>query len=124
MTMRQRAAKFGLIVICAAGSMCAPLADAQVYRCTDGNGRTTYSDAACPSASQSRKLSNDAAPSRNGTTVCGQLSDERQRLAAEADREAKRGRKESGEHARKRQALAREYAARCVGIARSDARAK
>ena len=117
--MAPHVAKRCVIVAWIIGAMSVSIADAQVYRCTDANGRTTYSDSGCASADRSHKLSSDTASGRSGTTVCAQLQDERQRLAAESDRDARRGRTESSSHARKRQALAKQYAERCVGISRS-----
>ena len=95
------------------------LAQAQVYKCEDAAGKTIYADAPCSRGGKTLKLPNDASGSPTGRTVCAQLFDERRRLAAEADRAAKRGRAESASSARRRQALARQYASRCMGITRS-----
>ena len=96
------------------------MAHGQVYKCTDGAGRTTYSDVPCDSGSRPVKLSDDAKGSSTNPHVCAQLLDETRRLAAEADRDAKRGRPESAHSLKRRQALTRQYEARCVGIARSE----
>jgi hypothetical protein len=100
------------------------IAYGQVYKCTDGAGKTTYSDAACDSGAKPLKLPDD--PRRNATdpNVCAQLLDETRRLAAEADREAKRGHAESTQSAKRRQALTKQYEERCVGISRSTPKPK
>jgi hypothetical protein len=95
------------------------IAQGQVYKCTDGTGKTTYADAPCESGSKRLDLPNDAKGNAAGPGVCAQLQDERRRLAAEADRNAKRGRAESADNAKRRQALTRTYEARCIGISRS-----
>jgi len=97
----------------------ASIAHSQVYKCTDGNGKTTYSDAPCDSGSKALKLPNDASGKATDANMCAQLLDERRRLAAEADRNAKRGQAERTDSAKRRQALTRQYEARCIGIARS-----
>jgi hypothetical protein len=96
----------------------------QVYKCTDGTGKTTYSDAPCDSGSKPLKFSNDAKGNATDPHVCAQLLDETRRLAAEADRDAKRGGTEGIHSAKRRQALTRQYEARCVGIARSEPKPK
>jgi Domain of unknown function (DUF4124) len=101
--------------ICTAAS----IAHGQVYKCADGTGKTTYADAPCDSGSKALKLPNDAKGTATGPSVCAQLQDERRRLAAEADRNAKRGRTESIDSVKRRQALTRTYEARCIGISRS-----
>ena len=97
------------------------IAHAQVYKCTDSNGKTTYSGASCDSRSKALRLPNDAEGKAPDPNMCAQLLDETRRLAAEADRDAKRGRAERSDNAKRRQALTRQYQARCVGIARSGA---
>jgi hypothetical protein len=111
---RQTAIAFAL---CATASV----AYGQVYKCQDGSGKTTYADAPCASGGKPLKLPNDANAKgiATGPTVCAQLLDETRRLAAEANRHAKRGRTESATIAKRRQALTRQYERRCVGIARS-----
>jgi hypothetical protein len=97
------------------------LADAQVYKCTDAAGKTTYSDAPCDAAATPLKLPED--PTKGTGTnphMCAQLQDETRRLKAEADRDAKRGIAESADSAKRREAMDRRYAARCVGISRSN----
>jgi hypothetical protein len=106
--------------ICTMGS----IAHGQVYKCTDGTGKTTYADAPCDSGSKPLKIPNDAVGNAAGPGVCAQLQDERRRLAAEADRNAKRGRAESADSAKRRQALTRTYEARCIGISRSVSKSK
>lgn len=100
------------------------MAHAQVYKCTDGAGKTTYSDVPCGSGSKPLKLPDEATGSNTNPNVCAQLLDETQRLAAEAERNAKRGRAETSRSVNRRQALTREYETRCVGIARSEPKPK
>lgn len=100
------------------------LAHGQVYKCTDGTGKTTYSDAPCDAAARPLKLPNDPKKSVTNPHMCAQLLDETRRLAAEAERDAKRGRVESAENAKRRQTMTRRYEERCVGIARSEPKAK
>jgi Domain of unknown function (DUF4124) len=95
------------------------IAHSQVYKCTDGNGKTTYGDSPCDSGSKALKLPNDANGKVTDVNMCAQLQDERRRLAAEADRNAKRGQTERTDSAKRRQALTKQYEARCIGIARS-----
>jgi len=102
----------------------ASIAHGQVYKCTDGTGKTTYSDAPCESGSKPLKLPNDARGNATDPNMCAQLLDETRRLAAEADRDAKRGRTESPNSAKRRQTLTRQYETRCAGIARSAPKPK
>ena len=94
-------------------------AEAQVYKCEDPAGRTVYADTPCARGSRKLALPNDAPAAAAGPTVCAQLQDERRRLAAETERAAKAGHPESASSARRRQALARQYQNRCLGITRS-----
>jgi len=103
-------------VFCATAS----IAHGQVYKCTDGSGKTTYSDVPCGSGSKPLKLPDEANRSNTNPNVCAQLLDETQRLATEAERNAKRGRAESARSLNHRQALTKQYETRCVGIARSE----
>ena len=107
----------------AAVALCATvsLAWAQVYKCTDATGKTTYSDSACDNAAKPLKLPEDTRGNNTSPHMCAQLLDETRRLDAEADRDAKRGRQESAEHKDQRQKMAKRYSERCVGIARSGA---
>ena len=98
------------------------IAHGQIYKCTDGTGKTTYSDAPCNSGSKPLKLPNDAKANATAPSVCAQLLDETRRLATEADRGTKRGRTENANSAKRRQALTRQYEARCVGITRYEAK--
>ena len=102
----------------------ASIVQCQVYKCTDGAGKTTYSDAPCESGSKPLKLPNDAKGNATNPNMCAQLLDETRRLAAEADRDTKRGRTESTNSAKRRQTLTTQYVARCVGIARSEPKPK
>ncbi len=97
----------------------ASLAWGQVYKCTDASGKTTYSDVACDAAAKPLKLPEDPKTNVTNPHMCAQMLDETRRLDAEADRDAKRGRNESAEHAAQRQKMAKRYSERCVGIARS-----
>ena len=99
----------------------ASIAHGQVYKCTDGAGKTTYSDAPCESGSKPLKLPNDARGNATNPNMCAQLLDETRRLTGEAARDAKRGRTES---TKRRQALTRQYEARCAGITRSEPKRK
>ena len=100
------------------------IAHAEVYKCADGNGKTTYSDAPCDSRTKPLKLPNDTDGKATDANMCAQLLDETRRLGAEADRDAKRGRAEHSDNAKRRQALTKQYQARCVGIARSGSSPK
>jgi len=107
---------FAFAVVCAMAS----IAHGQVYKCTEATGTTTYSDAPCGAGSKPLKLPEDPKGSATNPNVCAQLLDETQRLAAEAERNAKRGRAESSRSLKHRQALTKQYETRCVGIARSE----
>jgi len=102
----------------------ASIAHGQVYKCTDSTGKTSYSDAPCDALAKPLKLPDD--PKKNVTNphMCAQLLDETRRLAAEAERDAKRGRPESVDNAKRRQTMNRRYEERCVGIARSAPKAR
>jgi hypothetical protein len=102
----------------------ASVAHSQVYKCTDGSGKTSYSDAPCDAMAKPLKLPDD--PKKNVTNphMCAQLQDETRRLAAQAERDAKQGRPESADNAKQRQTMTRRYEERCVGIARSEAKPK
>ena len=110
------ATKMAFAVACTTAS----IAHGQVYKCTDGAGKTTYSDAPCGSGSKPLKLPDDTKGSNTNPNVCAQLLDETQRLAAEAERNAKRGRTESSRSVNRRQTLTKQYEIRCVGIAHSE----
>jgi hypothetical protein len=107
--------KFAFAVVCTMAS----IAHGQVYKCTDG-GNTTYADAPCAPGSKPLRLPDDTKGSTTNPNVCAQLLDETQRLAAEAERNAKRGRTETSRSVNRRQALTKQYETRCVGIARSE----
>lgn len=102
-------------------SLCAivSIADAQVYKCTDANGKTTYGDTACDGAAKPLKLPEDPKKNNTNPRMCEQLLDETNRLNAEADRAAKRGAPESGDNAKRRVTMTKQYEARCAGISRS-----
>jgi uncharacterized protein DUF4124 len=105
-------------------STTASIVHAQVYKCTDSAGKTTYSDAPCEPGSKPLKLPNDAKGTATNPNTCAQLLDETRRLALEADRDAKRGRTESTNSAKRRQALTTQYEERCAGITRSAPKPK
>ncbi len=98
----------------------ASIAQSQVYKCADGTGRTTYADAPCDAAAKPLKLPDEPTKSATNPHMCAQLLDETRRLAADAERDAKRGRPESADNAKRRQTMNRRYEERCVGIARSS----
>ena len=97
----------------------ASTASGQVYKCTDAAGKTTYGDAACDAAAQPLKLPPDTKGNPTNPNMCAQLLDETRRLEVEAERDAKRGRAETADHAKKRQTMAKRYGERCSGISRS-----
>ena len=99
----------------------ASVASGQVYKCTDAQGKTTYSDTACDNSAKPLKLAEDPKQSSTSPHMCAQLLDETRRLGAESDRDAKKGKPESAEHKEQRQKMAKRYSERCVGIARAPA---
>jgi hypothetical protein len=97
------------------------VAHAQVYKCTDASGKTTYGDTACDAAATPHKL--PAEPTKGAGTnprVCEQLLDETRRLAQEAERTVSRGGKESAESLHRRQKVTKQYEQRCAAISRSE----
>ena len=89
----------------------ASIAHGQVYKCADAAGKTTYSDSPCARGAKPLAIPNDAPGVPAGSSVCVQLQDELNRLAAnEANRQTP---------SKRRRALHRQYEARCVGISRS-----
>jgi hypothetical protein len=100
----------------------ASIANAQVYKCTDANGKTTYGDTACDAAAKPLKLPEDPKKNTTSPRMCEQLLDETRRLEAEADRAAKRGTAESADNAKRRVAMTKQYEARCAGISLSPSR--
>jgi len=95
----------------------ASVAHGAIYKCTDSVGKTTYADAPCDSSGKPLKLPSDAKGAATDPHVCAQLLDERHRLAAEAERDARAV--ESKSTAKRREALTKQYEARCAGIRRS-----
>jgi hypothetical protein len=99
----------------------ASVAWGQVYKCTDAQGKTTYSDTACDNGAKPLKLAEDPKQSTTSPHMCAQLLDETRRLDADVDRDARKGKAESGEHKEQRQKMSKRYSERCVGIARAGA---
>lgn len=89
----------------------AAVAHGQVYKCSDGDGKTTYSDTPCAHGSKPLAIPNDPAPAATTGTVCAQMKDELARLAA--------GERSGSPPSSRRVSLHKQYAARCVGISRS-----
>jgi hypothetical protein len=110
----------GALALAVAGVAFVPDAHAQVYKCTDAAGKVSYADTPCDNRSRPLKLADDGKATPTDPNLCAQLLDETNRLAAEAQRNAQRGRTESAGSAKRRKALDQQYAARCVGIARSS----
>ena len=110
----------GVCVLLAVLSGLPSIAQAQVYKCQDAAGKTTYSDSPCAQRGTTLNVPNEAKGNTSDGSVCAQLLDERRRLAAEAARDAKSGRAESASAAKRRQSLAQQYARRCIGITRSE----
>ena len=99
----------------------ASAAHAQVYKCTDASGKTSYSDTACDAAAIPHKLPSE--PTKGTATnprVCEQLLDETRRLAQEAERTVSRGGKESAESVQRRHKVTKQYEQRCASISRSE----
>jgi hypothetical protein len=103
-----RRAAIGFVVFGVAAA--APVASAQIYKCQDSEGRTTYSDSPCGRDSRLVKIPDNAPALPPGSTVCAQLKDELNRLAAN---EAARA-----SPSKRRAALYRTYSERCAGISR------
>jgi hypothetical protein len=99
----------------------ASVASGQVYKCTDAQGRTTYSDTACDNGAKPLKLAEDPKSNHTSPTMCAQLLDETHRLDAEADRDARKSKPETADHKERRQKMASRYSERCAGIARAGA---
>ena len=106
-------------VILLALLLSAGAAEAQVYKCTDSAGHTTYADAPCNNTSQPLKLEDDARKTPTDPRMCAQLQDELRRLAAESARGSERGHPESAASVKRHAKLTRQYEARCVGITRA-----
>lgn len=100
----------------------ARIASAQVYKCKDAQGTTTYADAPCAAQGKSLKLPQSPSGSFRDATVCTQLQDEMRRLDDEAKRDARRGNAKGSSSAKRRQALLAQYHGRCAVITRSEGR--
>ena len=94
-------------------------AGAQVYKCTDAQGKTLYADAPCGARAKALDLHEDRKPAAATATACTQLLDETRRLAADAERDARRGRPTNAANAKRRTMLDTQYQQRCAGISRS-----
>lgn len=94
-------------------------AEAQVYRCTDANGRTTYGDAPCAQGGRALQVPEAASHGFSDATVCAQLQDEMRRLDADA-RRAKQASTKKVDDSKRRQKLAAQYERRCAAIHRSE----
>ena len=114
---RERSMRRAVILLALLAS--AGAAQAQVYKCTDASGHTTYADAPCDGKSKPLKLEDDARKTATDPGMCAQLEDELRRLAAESARGTERGHPESSASLKRRGKLTRQYEARCVGIARA-----
>ena len=115
--------RLAAVVAFAIGPLLSP-AHAEIYKCTDAKGRTTYSDTACDAAAKPLKLPEDPKANATNPNACVQLHDEMGRLAAEAERNAQRGQVESASSLKRRQGLTRQYESRCMGISRTAPTAK
>jgi hypothetical protein len=106
---------FRLALLIAAASVlaagAAPVA-AQVYKCTDVAGKTTYADSPCARNDKPLAIANPSAVPGTGNTACSELLDELNRLAAISER----NRMPPTQRAK---ALTKQYEARCVGISRA-----
>ena len=108
------------IALCVAACILAPDAFAQVYKCVDPAGTTVYADAPCAANGKPLRLQDPTRPTAAANpTACTQLLDETRRLAAEAARDAERGRPVNAANAKRRQALSEAYHRRCAGISKS-----
>jgi hypothetical protein len=94
-------------------------AHAQVYKCTDAAGRTTYGDEPCASTGKRLKVPESDKPTLDNATVCRQLQDEMQRLSSQEAREAKRGQPKDALLAKRRATLLAQYHRRCAAISHS-----
>lgn len=101
-----------------AALMASPIVHAQVYRCKDANGSTTYLDAPCAHGGKATKIPDGGGRGFGDTTVCGQLLDETRRLASEERRAMQNGAKKT-DASKRRQALVAQYERRCASIHRS-----
>jgi len=106
----------------AALALCAlaAAAHAAVYKCTDAAGKTTYADVPCDSGAKPLALPDSTKGRNTDPHMCAQLQDELNRLAAEADRNARRGKTESTASANRRKSLTRQYEDRCVSVSRGS----
>jgi len=108
--MRPLAPRIAALAVAVATLLAASAADAQVYKCVDETGKTTYADAPCARGSKPLAIPDDSRSLPAGSSVCAQLADELARLAKnEAGRASP---------SKRRVSLHKQYEARCVGISR------
>ena len=98
----------------------ARMASAQVYKCTDSHGATTYADAPCASQGKSLKLPQSSNGGFTDATVCAQLQDEMRRLDDEAARDTRRHAPKGTAGAKRKQTLLAQYHRRCAVITHSE----
>ena len=99
------------LAVAAAVGATPAISQGQVYKCADSAGRTTYSDTPCTRGSKPIDIPNAATASAADSTVCTQLQDEMNRLAA--------GEKKGNGPSKRRTALHKQYESRCAGISRA-----
>ncbi|HKP65017.1 MAG TPA: DUF4124 domain-containing protein [Casimicrobiaceae bacterium] len=99
-------------------ALCAATSKAQVYKCQDATGKTFYADAPCTAGAKPLPLPSTTKQGSANPTACTQLLDETRRLAADAERDTKRGSAATAA-AKRRKALEAEYHRRCAGISKS-----
>ncbi len=93
------------VVLCVVAFAATSGVHAQVYKCQDANGKTVYADAPCASGGTPLRLQDATKQGAANPTACTQLLDETRRLAADAERDAQRGK-----HGERRQLEAPEIA--------------
>lgn len=108
------------IALCVVATSVTLGAHAQVYKCQGPDGRTVYADAPCAAGGKPLRLQDPTGPGTSNPTACAQLLDETRRLAAEAERDAKRGKTANAGNVRRREKLTGEYQRRCAGVSKSS----
>ena len=107
------------VVLCVVAFAATSGVHAQVYKCQDANGKTVYADAPCASGGTPLRLHDATKQGAANPTACTQLLDETRRLAADAERDAQRGKTASAANSKRRKSLEAEYQRRCAGITKS-----